>query len=217
MTNGEFPKTLILSDAGLPSVVACVAAREAAIGAGCDAGAIADRVVAAPFALSTQSALLQRRAVVAQAEATGVGALKETPPLASVNAHASADEREGIELLGALLAAAHAGFRRVVWPASAGAGESVDIDRLSQIADRALCAARYASVCAADDGAGVELETPYAELSDRQLAELALDMGCPVDTCWWALASGGQDDPVKAERQRWQRAFEIVGWTISAA
>lgn len=79
------------------------------------------------------------------------------------------------------------GIGRVVWPVQFGAMD--DARRLAQVGgafDRSLLAARLLSVDARQaSGRGVLIHTPFAELLDNQLLDLAADMDAPVGTAWW--------------------------------
>jgi hypothetical protein len=168
-------------------------------------------VLVHPFALSADARLSQSRAVTLQAQTLGVGLLADDiKPLAAVAAHADNAEREGIELLSVLLLAARLGCQRVVWPVSAGEGEAIDIDRLSNITDRALVASKLASLCSvARVAMGISLETPLVDLTDSQLAELALDADAPLDTVWWWHAKSPEE---ARERTRWKRTLDAAGY-----
>lgn len=225
-TNG---RVLILSDGGMPALIAAMHAREAVtlsatgktpeqIGA-----MLRDRVLMMPFGLRAESKLLQSRAVTQQASTLGIGLLgvgtgtDDIKPLLTVAAHADEDEHEGIELLAVLLLAARLQCSRVVWPVHAGGHESIDLDRLSQIADRGLVASKYAGLCSsASTAVGLHVDTPFADLTDRQLADLAIDIDAPIDACWWWTAGerGGDD---QREKSRWTKALQAMGWTSLAA
>jgi hypothetical protein len=231
-TNG---RVLILSDGGMPALIAAMHAREACSlatpGAAPEqiAATLRDRVLLMPFGLRTETRLLQSRAVTQQATLLGLGLLgvevtgkagEEIKPLLTVAPHADADEREGCELFAALLLAARLQCARIVWPAHAGGHDSVDLDRLSQIADRALVAGQYAGLCSsARIAASLHLETPFADLTDRQLADLAIDIDAPVDACWWWNADKSASERAgeeRKERTRWIDALRAMGWAAFA-
>ena len=53
--------------------------------------------------------------------------------------------------------------------------------------------------------ASIRVDTPYADFSDRQLAELALDLGTPFRMApWW-------NDASNEEYRRWRGVFEAIG------
>ncbi len=126
-------------------------------------------------------------------------------------------------LLEAAQIALRAGIRRVVWPIRVMRPEmdQMDVqmetlvDQIAQAIDRAVLAARLASLDASDGTAvDVVIETPFVDLSNAQMLDLAGDLAIPVETCWWhsgrtlpnaqerfaywsklSLRSGGQVEP----------------------
>ena len=223
MHNDTKGRVLILTDGGLPGLIAALYAREAcAMGAGGKtpeqlAAWLRESVLLLPFGLSAQSKLPQSRAVATQAGTLGLGLLgEEIKPLLTVAAHADDDEREGMELLGVLLLAARLQCTRVVWPVHAGGHDAVDIDRLSQIADRGLVASKFASICSsASTAVGLHVDTPFADLTDRQLADMAIDIDAPVDACWWWKATDKASDKSSEEQRektRWVKSLLAMGW-----
>jgi len=205
---GMVVRTLVLSDGSLPGLLACAAAREGATVASAEgsSGEIATPAVFA-FAAGSAPTASQRGAVMRHAEAYSLEVIGES---AAPGMDAAAGEAETL----GLMAAAHAGVRRgclgVTWPATGAAGDSLDLDRIAAITDRAFLVGRLVAMDAAAAGAaGLRLETPYADLTDRQVAELAMDMDVPVAACWW----WGNDRAGAEERARWMRALEAVGWT----
>jgi hypothetical protein len=103
------------------------------------------------------------------------------------------------------------GCRRVIWPVQDG-GETPDdlasVESIGRELDRALLAGRLVSLEAPEAGLPeVRFETPFVDLSDRQLAELADDLAVPVETCrWWGAGVG----PAAAERARWGRVLPLA-------
>src|SRR5205814_1142018 len=61
-------------------------------------------------------------------------------------------------------------------------------------------------------GAGrpVEVQAPYADLTDSQVADLILDMDLPIWTCWWNQGPGAEPGAV-AERDHWARLLKAAG------
>lgn len=211
-------RTLILTDGGLASLIAATHAREAATLAGITPDTLANNVVLHAFVPQPEAVLLQRKAAATQAEVLGLGWCgTDSRGMALPAPQADEHERECIELFGAALLAARLGCESIVWPATAGTSDSVNIDRLASINDRALVAARFASITSQSATAtGIVIDTPFAELSDQQLADLALDAGVPLQTCWWWTRQ--PDDPVvEQERNRWNAALQHAGWGAMAA
>lgn len=114
-------------------------------------------------------------------------------------------------LLAAFSHAAQAGLERVLWTAHPGrtADEgAIDLERASGILDRALLVEQISALDRPASAARVRIETPHADLSDRQLAELAADLMIPVKTLWWW---GGQSDEAQRQRDRWTGLFRETG------
>ena len=61
----------------------------------------------------------------------------------------------------------------------------------------------------------LRIETPLIDLTDRQLGELALDMGVPVELCWWwGPGKAGDHLPGRLYR-RWTTALREPGWATA--
>lgn len=118
-------------------------------------------------------------------------------------------------LLSAAYLAVGQGRDRVVWPISAGRlghDEEIDLNRASLAADRALLVSRLVALDSDEHGRpAILIEVPYVDLSDRQVAELAVDMDLPVHSCWW------WGEPASAEAKRWLRVLRGVGWAGEGA
>lgn len=139
-------------------------------------------------------------------------------------------------LLAAARHAAAAGATRLIWPIAVDA----DLDQLTTEADRAVLISRLIALepdLGPAAGAGrFEVQTPLLDLSDAQVAEVAIDLDVPVWRCWWWPATGAgrtgpltcsevsasQDGPslsppvleaAKALAQRWTTALRAVGWS----
>lgn len=112
-------------------------------------------------------------------------------------------------LVEAAQTALRAGIRKVVWPIRLMRPESdqgVDqlVEQIGITIDRAILASRLASLDA-DEGTGVDvvIETPFVDLSNAQLADLASDLAIPLETCWW---HNGRTLPNAQERyEYWSR------------
>lgn len=94
---------------------------------------------------------------------------------------------------------------RIVWAFDNAPGESgpesVPLDAASRTLDRCILLERLALN---EIGHEILIEAPYADLSDTQLAEIALDLGVPLRACWW----WGSDEPA----DRWRTALDRAGW-----
>ncbi|MEM1330228.1 MAG: hypothetical protein AAGG07_06685 [Planctomycetota bacterium] len=118
--------------------------------------------------------------------------------------------------LGLMTAAVEAtlhGCGGLIWSAQAGLAEPAEhVDDIAGVLDRALLVSRL--VALDSEAAGLTrpefpVETPLADLSDRQVADLAVDLELPIETCpWWVdRRSGGH-----AAAARWMRALRAAGW-----
>ncbi|MEL7484811.1 MAG: hypothetical protein AAFN41_10710 [Planctomycetota bacterium] len=102
----------------------------------------------------------------------------------------------------------------VIWPAHAGiAGDvdAIDVDRASVIANTSVLVERLLEL---ESPAAPVIESPLVDLSDRQVADLAIDLGMVPGDVWWA--AGGDDDCLLAA-ERWSAAFEACGAPLRVA
>jgi hypothetical protein len=112
-------------------------------------------------------------------------------------------------LLAAGVAGLERGVRRVVWAVQAGGpgtsdgGLSIEgLDAAAEACDRATAVAQLLSL---DAGAeGLSIETPFADLTDVQLADLAIETDAPVAAAY--LGERGSE-----AYARWTRAFAAAG------
>ncbi len=143
--------------------------------------------------------------------------------------------QESLMLLAALTEAARLGRRRVVWPVCAGEPRH-DAPALSAIADacdRAMLAAQLVAIDLthdadqpgdrADSGGvgGIDIDTPFIDLTDDEVVELGVDAGVPMNMAWWCTsparstdAQGGGGGAIQcgscADCRRWLGAIERV-------
>jgi hypothetical protein len=201
----EFATTLVLSDGGMLGLLGATRAREEAIIAGVDAARLPSTVMLLGFGGSA-TAEQRQLGVLAQARVLGVGVWGNAA-IATVESHAREHEREVLELLAASLAASRQGVQRVVWCVGAGTKDSVDVDRLGQVASCAIAVARLVILSSESGNArDFRIETPVADLSDAQAAELAADMDVELRACWWS------DLATSDEYRRWRPALQAAGW-----
>jgi hypothetical protein len=127
-------------------------------------------------------------------------------------------ERATRVLLEAGFAAAGRGTPTVIWAGAVGVDQqcSDPLEGLALLQARTLLVGRLVEL----DWTGGEpfrIQVPYADLTDRQLADLVLDMDLPIWTCWWwSLGRGPRGvegaDIARAEYQRWSDIFKEIGW-----
>jgi len=199
---------MVLCDADIPGIVAAAATRE-----GEPAGPDTPWPLLMPFPASDPLAHARDPACLRVAELLS---FRITPPPAPIPAR-TVGESECHDLMAAAFIAAALGCDSLIWPAHAGRGESVDIDRLAQIQDRAALIARIVSLeTRGVVGTQLTILTPVADLTDPQLAELAADLAAPVDASWWA-ARGSATPQAAAAIARWEPLLLDAGLTIGPA
>lgn len=200
--------TLVLMDGDLASLVACAMAREQSA---LTDGPTPSPVLGLAFPALVDSDPLRHRAIRTQAQAYAIELA--APVSVDVGAVHERGEREAIELIAAAYEGIRRGCTRVLWPVSAAAGDSLDLDRIAQAADRALLVGRLAGLDAMLHGSpGLTIETPVVDFSDRQLADLALDMDVPIEACWWWGGESARDPLAQQSRARWMSSLAAVGW-----
>lgn len=127
-----------------------------------------------------------------------------------------AEESEGswqsrVLLRAGVLALAN-GCRRVVWPVVFESGspeEPAAVELIAGALSRAVLVSRLVSMEVEGTGLPeVVLETPFVDLSDGQVAELAAEMGLSVEDCWWW--SDTVTPAANRARSRWGRVMAGV-------
>jgi hypothetical protein len=186
-------RVLVIADGSLAGLVALAIASEETVRRE-NVGVAEPPVVWLP-SMGSEAAQADR-AVRRQAEAYGavyVG-MGAGSGVASIDGGAPGPTRTATLIQAGTLALANV-CRRVVWPVQDG-GETPDdlasVESIGRELDRALLAGRLVSLEAPEAGLPeVRFETPFVDLSDRQLAELADDLAVPVETCrWWGARRG---------------------------
>lgn len=199
--------TFVIADGGLPSMVAAVlcAVRQEASG-----GLV----------------IWHPRFDPGSARAGAVAALAQR--LRAVVAPGSEKPGEATRmLLGAAMDAMRAGAERVVWGVHLGwgrdwAGEpggdggGPELDRLATEIDRSVLISRLVSLEGSAGARGVRIDTPVIDLSDAQLADLALDLAVPTDLCWFERPEAAGDPAADAERRRWSAVLAEFGGVQAA-
>ena len=201
-------RTLILSDGGLLSLLACAASSDAMV-----SRASSGRPDAVWCPVGTgPSESLQQRAASRQAGVLGLERLTHADPVWSGSPPELPTGPEAtLALVSAGLLAARRGFDRVVCPwqgtaARTGDPEALDLEGIARVVDRGVLCERLVTVELGD--AGPEFATPYADLSDRQIAELIIDAGAPVETCWWFASDS---DEARTLQSRWLPLLKDAG------
>ena len=217
--------TLVISDGGLPALVAAAIEAERVASAG-------DRGGGAPALLMpwvTEPTLVdtQLKAVSSQAKFLRQDLL-EPAPIHALAAGTSAAFLDTLGLLAAVEVARANGCPRIVWPSHAHATDDTleaDIERIACAVDRALLVERLAGLESDITGAAgpdrwhaaaaeLAIETPLVDLTDAQLADLVVDLDAPAYLCWWwrPVPDPAAETVAKAERSAWLAALRCAGW-----
>jgi hypothetical protein len=144
-------------------------------------------------------------AVRRQARALGLGVL-EFPELFDEQDGATvfAGQRASRLLMEATATALAQACPVVVWPVVPRGRVSDEPAPIAVIADavnRATLVGRLASLDAPNAGIPeVRIETPFVDLSDTQVADLACDLGVRFEDCWWWR---NDTSAASDERARW--------------
>lgn len=204
-------RTLVISDGSLASLVACAAAREAIVSAGGDEKAARPIVLFMPVGDETNRA--RRQAIEKQAKLYELDVAEARGELRGPGAHGSfgAGLSETLNLIGATYQAAQLGCDLVVWPVQfVGAP---DVEKIARAVDRALLVTRLASLDSAEHGKpAIKVDTPFADLTDKQIADLVIDMNVPVELCWW-WGAGPKDEHALQRAERWVPVLQSLGWS----
>lgn len=204
--------SLVIADGDLPGLLACAAAArgDELTGSTGSAGGSGRRSGSAlwfPAPLDAD----RRDAARRHADLYGLAVVDSPDEPEPTGVARTSDDGPGAThlLLDAAECARSAGLDGVVWPIHAG--ETLDLDRVARAVDRALLVSRLVALDAPAEGRGaVGIDAPYADFTDEQVAELALDMDLPAPTCWWWSGGGARG---AAARERWLIALRAVGWT----
>jgi hypothetical protein len=194
---------VVICDGDLPSLVACHALGEDSVIAG-----TARRPGLYIPSFVGEEASARHAAAIAMAELYELEIIHgRQKPLARSDAEAGL--AASVTLLRAAWAAVGSGRSVVVWPAHGGTDESSpdlpDVPKAALIIERSILTTRLAALDAVEHRSpSIQIVAPYADLTDRELAELADDMNVPVRTCWWNAATGAGAGGVAAARwRRW--------------
>ncbi len=224
-------RTLVLSDGGVESLLACAYVREEATLCGLRADAEeANAPLVMPFVANLTEAAID--SIIRQAEIMACKVIEPSYDLAR-SGSLRAGEEEVKRLVAATFMAAGAGCNRVFWPTSAaicgglpsaetGAATTnddtgLDAGRLLFIEESGAAVTRLVGLLAEEHGVpSIHIYTPFSALGTKQIADLFTDMELPLEACWFAqsegLAAGNERQMVDArrERARWNAAFALT-------
>lgn len=206
---------LIISDGSVAGVVACAIEAERR-------GEGDQPIIWAGDLLSRVPAFdrdAMQRAVRAQAEILGLHVLDRPMLGLCEGACEGSGAAQSLALMAAAQHAAALGMRRVVWGVQFGLiGAEPDLDRIASTVDRCLLISRLVSLDLWDHPdppvPEVRVEAPLVDLSDGQLADLALDLGAPVSQLWWM---DRHSDAALGEHKRWDPVLTSLGWAAQHA
>ncbi len=178
-------RTLVVSDGGLASLVACflVEDPQSVVVWSPPAGA---ELLDLPGVPTDEH---NTRAAKRQSDALAFGGCLVSPPLADLAPVGTAPAWN--ILARACLDAASAGCTSVSWPISCGA----DAGRLADAAEAARLVARLQMLPPVPGGKAprepLEVTLPVADLDAQNLADLALDLDVPLQALWWRCPQAG--------------------------
>lgn len=120
---------------------------------------------------------------------------------------------ESVCLLAALHSARSLGCERVVWPFHVHSDhQSIagELERIAAAVDRAQLIGRLSLL----EGTPVVVDAPLADLTDGQLADLAIDLDAPAYLAWWwrSLGSEPAERVAAEERRAWLPVLRDAGW-----
>jgi len=210
---------LVLCDGDLPAMVALGLAQDAVGGLGAAA------VLSAPVVPVASDDVSARIRELADAQALRCFDFPAVDPASLTTGH-----RRTRYLTEAAHQASSHGYNALVCPWQAEAFEieaardaSVlpSVDALARELDRTLLISRLITLDASEHGVAVfEVQVPLMDLSDLQVAEMALDLDVPIWRAWWWEVTQGKRGKDSALRERaeacktrWCSALESLGWS----
>jgi hypothetical protein len=204
------PKALVISDGGLPALLAAAMEAERRISGGGGGGCL--------MPWPSRPDLAEAQVSAASSAARFLNLEPVHPVIATPQAAAAQPGAMGdsLALLAALHAARLAGCERVVWPIHHHHDDDSigrDLDRLGAAIDRAQLIGRL-GLLDGPDASPVRFETPLIDLTDGQLADLVVDLDAPVHLSWWWRPAGdARVETIAAEeRAAWLSALAGAGW-----
>lgn len=215
---GDPAHAMVVSDGGLVSLIACVAAKERVLASTPDAS----HLLPVMWASITPGPTSRARAHAIETQATALGLEVVVPSGDAANTTNSSGERATRDLVDAAFTAISRGCGSLVLSDRHADGDMVDLTSVAATIDRAMLVSRLVSLDMASDSGSFEIESPYVDLSDRQVAELAIDLGAPIQLCWWwhsELRDGKPDAAsaiFKREHERWTSMLGQCGWRREA-
>lgn len=201
------PSAIVISDGGLPALVAAAIEAERTLTGGANPAALM------PWPTCAALAAPQLAAATSQARFHRLTPA-DPPRLCAADVAASEGMLDTLRLLAGAEVARATGAGRVIWPVQFHADDGSlpeHLDRIGDAIDRALLVSRLALL---DQGREIVFETPLVDLTDRQVADLVVDLDAPAYLCWWwrRLAEPQAEALGAPERRTWLSALRDAGW-----
>lgn len=115
-------------------------------------------------------------------------------------------------LLEAGIACRQKGGGEIVWASNAPpapSGDGPDVESIARIVEQSVLMSQIVTLSSGAAAISVRFRVPLADLTDRQLADLVLDLDLPIWLCWWW---DQQSTEAAAERDRWMGLLKQAGW-----
>lgn len=204
----------VIHDGGLPALVACLMADDPGqVVAWCPP--VGSRWEAAGIGGDEEITPIHRRAAERQGELLGLARVSFAEPRSAANIHPAGPALEATAmLLAAAMEAVAEGCTALIWPICCGG----DLGALAAAAEKASLISRlvqldlHTSRLPRPPAGAPELsvETPFADLTPGQIAELALDLDAPAHACWWRLPGAEQTPGGREARAAWHGALRAA-------
>jgi hypothetical protein len=204
-------RVLVMVDGDLASVVAAANAKEAAL-----AGVTAGKDTPGPVLWPAHDPGDETRRAACRRLASTLGLTLIERRSRSVGPEEGGWTSPTRILLDACTDAAAAGRSEVIWPVQfpVTAAAARELDAISQAVDRALLVTRLMALDAAEHTTpSLHVEVPMVDLTDAQVADLAVDLAAPAVCCWWWDATT-QD--ALAARERWLPVLRSAGLSVES-
>ncbi len=224
------PNAIIITDGGLPALVAAAIEAERAIAGGGGRDGSGGHVSGGAESGGVVSLMpWPSHPVLAPVQAAAVTSLArffrfdhtDTPDLRLGGIEATTGLLDTLSLLAGVEVARAMGCVRLIWPVQFHADKSslpAQLDRIAAAVDRALLVSRLGLLDGVDAAEEITIETPLVDLTDRQIADLAVDLDAPAYLCWWwrQHAEPEAEQVAGIERRAWLAALGDAGWVQAA-
>lgn len=195
---------LILADGDVPALVAAAIEAEKRVGATEGPAPVLWCCPIGPGPMTAQSEAVDR-----QARILGLDIEAPTPALWTVRDHF--EESLLTILARATQIAGQRGLERIVWPAISPPSDDdyPSIAQMAAIVDVSEGLSRVIDAVSRYETSAerhLEIDIPFFDLADRQVADLFNDFALPATACWWDASSGGSGAEAAIASERWLAA-----------